>query len=168
MAFGNQAGTYDDGRTQADLVEETITATPSVIEENMKLAGLKSVLSMSERQLIEFFTLVLKSRSNMRELDFTLGDYDYKELQARIPGANNLHEKPFKEAARVIALALQQDPRVVGLSVKIDKVDNKLSSSIKIKIAEVEPVGPHTCNGKVVAGDKEFDPQLIIQYTPIG
>jgi hypothetical protein len=154
-----------DGRTQADLVEESVPARPDLVESELKLPGLEWILSMSEEELVEFFTVVLKSRSNIREIDFSLGDYQHKELQSRVPGSKNIHEKSFEDAARVITMALQQDPKVVGVRVRITKVNDDYVSLVHVKIADKEPQGPERIKGKLVKGDAEYNPRLVLYHT---
>jgi hypothetical protein len=163
MPFGN--GNSNDGRTQADLVEDTLPARPDLVESELKLPGLEWILSMTDEELVEFFTVVLKSRSNIREIDFSLGDYKCKEVQSRAPGSRNIHEKSFEDAARTITMALQQDPKVVGVRVRITKVNEDYVSLVHIKIADKEPQGPERIKGKLTKGDTEYNPRLVIYHT---
>lgn len=163
MPFGNKNS--NDGKTQADAVEDAILTAPGLSTNELQLPGLQWVLSMSEEELIDFFVVALRMRSNVRELDFSLGDYKYKESQSRIPGARNIHEKSFREAATIIAMALQQDPKVIGVRVTTTKVDDNYVSIVYVKIANKEPQGPQRAKGKLISGDAEYNPKLIVSYS---
>ena len=163
MPFGSNFN-HNDGKTQTDIIEAYSTKQ-DLVECNLELPGLQWILDMSEVELIDFFTMVLKSRANIREINFSLGDYKSRETQSRAPGSKNIHEKSFKEAARVIVLALQQDPKVVGVRIQITKVGEEYVSLMHVKVADKEPQGPQRIKGKLIKGDDEYKPKLINCHT---
>jgi hypothetical protein len=171
MGFGVSGGVISGAKTQADLVAERTPIKPENLQESVTPPGLPLIHEMDSADLIAFFTMVLKSRTAIREVDLTLGeDYKYTEKRSSVPNADRLHTLEFGDVARVFASALSVDPKIVGFRaiITMDQ-ENNIQSKVFVKIGEKETNGPeYDTNGTLVKeGDKEFNPKLVITYKSV-
>lgn len=158
-------------KTQQDLVAERTEAKPDVLEEEMHLPGLPKIHLMEESELIQFFTMVLKSRPRIREINLTLGEgYEQTQKQVTVPKSNQLHVLAFEEVARVLVMALASGGKnCLGFKAVISSEgDGKISSKLYVRVANKAIHGPVFDENDNVAeeGDPEFDPKLIITCKP--
>lgn len=171
MTFGTMSDTSPTAKTQDDLVAERTPANPDTLEEEMDLPGLANIHLMGEGELINFLTMALKIRRNIRGIDLTLGeDYKQTEKQITIPKSSSLHSLEYGNVARVLAMALVSGgENCIGFrsAITMDK-EGKVSSILYAKTAKKPPIGPaFDDRGNLTAeGDPEFSPRLILTSKP--
>jgi hypothetical protein len=171
MVFGVGTSPSQTAKTQDDLVAERTEAKPDLLEEEVAFPGLQKIHLMSEGEMIQFFTTILKSRVFVRELDLTLGeDYKYTEKQVSIPKSNQLHLLEFGDVARVLTMALATGgENCIGFKavITMDK-EEKITSKLYVKVANKPVHGPiYDAVGEVeVEGDPEFSPKMTITSKP--
>jgi hypothetical protein len=171
MVFGKTTSAMQSARTQDDLVAERIEAKPDLLEEDVEFPGLQMVHLMTEGELIDFFTMVLKSRLHIRQVELTLGEnYKTTEKQVTVPKSDRLHSMEFGEAARVLVMALGAGgDNCIGFraSIAADREGN-ISSKLYVKVADKKAHGPtfDEAGNEDIPGDPEFDPRLVITSKP--
>ena len=156
-------------KTQDDLVASDTPSMPPRMEEEMgHLPGLRKIHLMQEGELIGFFKMILKSRMFVREVELSLGDYEYTEEQARIPGANNLHADSTDDIARTFAQVLASSEQVIGFKATIDRSrENQVYSKLMIRLATEEVKTPTEWDhdGTPKDADEKFNPSLKLAYS---
>jgi hypothetical protein len=171
MGFGGTAAPSDMAKTQADIVAERIEAKPKMIEEEVVFPGLQKIHLMGEGELVEFLTMILKSRVFIRELSLTLGeDYKCTEKQITIPKSNMLHTLSFSDVARVLTMALASGgDTCIGFRaiINVDK-EGDIASRLYCRTTDKPVHGPmFDEDGNVMAeGDPEFSPKMVITSKP--
>ena len=171
MAFAGSNGPSQMAKTQADLVAESMEAKPKLVDEEVVFPGLQKIHLMGERELVEFFTMVLKSRVHIRELSLVLGDdYQYTEKQVNVPKSNMLHTLEFGDVARVLTMALASGgSNCVGFRaiISTDK-EGDIASKVYVRTTK-EPVHGPQFDDKgnlIMEGDSEFCPKLTVTSKP--
>jgi hypothetical protein len=161
MVFGKDYDAFY--KTQGDIVDAEGISKPEYVTEEMKMPALTktedwSILQMGDTDMIDLFGVILKSRTNISEVEFCLGDYSYKTVPANTPRAKELHNLSYLEAATAMVMALSSNPMCVGFKSKIENKEGKVFSSIVLYISKK----------KFSADDKEFKPSIRVTYAPAG
>jgi hypothetical protein len=158
-------------KNQKDIVESKIEAIPDIYEEDIQFPGLGQIHLMSDKELVNFFSMVLKARGDVSKVELTLGEsYEQKEKQIRVPRSDQLSSIEVAEAARVMTMALvNTEENVIGLTLEISMGPQNVPQSIlKVKVSPQTITGPSSWdkNGKALDGDPEFSPRMRIWYSP--
>jgi len=170
MGFGVTSG-GSGATTQNDIVDERTESKPNLSDEELFLPGLPQIHTMSEGEMVEFFTTVLKTRTMIRGVELTLGEgYTFTERQSSVPRSNLLHSMGFADAANVLTMALASGgDNCIGFKATIDvDKEGSIMSRIWVKIADKPVHGPvFNKAGEVeLEGDKEFNPKLTVTFKP--
>jgi len=171
MGFSAKRKASPMAKTQDDVVAERTEAKPDLLEEEVNYPGLPQVHLMGEGDLVDFFTMVLKSRIFIREVDLTLGKaYNCTEKQITLPKSSILHTLEFAEAARVFVMALAAggDNCLGFRAVIVPDQEGNVTSKLYLKTADKPVVGPTYDNDGAMdtMGDEEFKPVLKLVSKP--